>query len=216
MRLADLLLPPACAGCGRYGTLLCSGCQRIMSPAGNPADRFLGGDGGTVIGEHLVLAMAALAYEGALRRAMQRLKYGGAARLAVPLATAALPVLGRLSQVSGPAPLVPVPLHPYRLRARGYNQAQLLSSALAHRAGLQSLDLLMRTQATERQHRLSRLARLRNLRNAFSMATDARPPPVVIVVDDILTTSATLEACAGVLRSAGVDRVYGFAIAREV
>ncbi|MGI8872474.1 MAG: ComF family protein [Candidatus Limnocylindria bacterium] len=187
-----------------------------MRPAGNPADRFLGSDSGTVIGEHLVLAMAALEYEGALRRAMQRLKYGGAARLAGPLAIAALPVLARLLQVSGPAPLVPVPLHPHRLRARGYNQAQLLASALAHGSGLRSLDLLVRTHATERQHRLSRVARLHNLRNAFSMAAEARPPPVVIVVDDILTTSATLEACAGVLRSAGVHRVYGFAIAREV
>ena len=67
-----------------------------------------------------------------------------------------------------------------------------------------------------RQHGLGRTARLHNLRGAFTLRHEARPPPAVILVDDILTTSATLEACAVVLRAAGATSVYGFAIAREV
>ena len=74
----------------------------------------------------------------------------------------------------------------------------------------------LRQRATSQQHRLDRAARLRNLRDAFAVLADARPPPVAILVDDILTTSATLEACAAVLRAAGTTRVLGFAVAREV
>jgi predicted amidophosphoribosyltransferase len=77
-------------------------------------------------------------------------------------------------------------------------------------------DVLVRERATTQQHRLDRAARLRNLREAFAIRPGARPPPVAILVDDILTTSATLEACAAVLRDAGTSRVLGFAVAREV
>ena len=77
-------------------------------------------------------------------------------------------------------------------------------------------ELLVRRRATTRQHRLDRAARLRNLRDAFGVRPDARAPPAVILVDDILTTSATLEACAAVLRDAGAAQVFGFAVAREV
>jgi predicted amidophosphoribosyltransferase len=103
-----------------------------------------------------------------------------------------------------------------RRRERGYNQAELLARELAGHARQPWLDLLERPHATIKQHRLDRAGRLRNLRGAFVMRANARPPPTVIVVDDILTTSATLEACASVLREAGVLHVYGFAIGREV
>jgi ComF family protein len=151
-----------------------------------------------------------------MRRALQRLKYGGAARLANPLAHAAAPALLTLVAVSGPAVLVPVPVHPARFRQRGYNQAALLAGELAARARLPLADLLTRTRATTRQHGLSRAARLHNLRGAFAVIGGQRLPDTVILIDDILTTSATLEACAAVLQSAGVANVFGFAIAREV
>ena len=147
--------------------------------------------------------MSAFRYEAAVRNALQRLKYGASARLAQPLAIAALPAFSRLLEVSGPLPIVPVPVHPDRRRERGYNQAALLAGWLGRSAGLPVIEALVRGRATTRQHRLDRAGRLRNLRDAFRLAEGARPPPSVIVVDDILTTSATLEACAGVLRDAG-------------
>ena len=162
------------------------------------------------------MALAAFAYEGTLRRVLQRLKYGGAARLAGPLAVAALPALRQVASLVGPAPLVPVPVHRDRLRERGYNQAALLAHALSQRAGLPVADLLQRERSTVKQHQLDRAGRLRNLRAAFSATPGTRAPAAVILVDDILTTSATLEACAMVLRAGGVRRVCGLAIAREV
>jgi ComF family protein len=107
-------------------------------------------------------------------------------------------------------------VHEARRRQRGYNQAALLASALGHETGLQVVDILERRRSTARQHGLGKTARLYNLRDAFALRNGACPPASLILVDDILTTSATLESCAQVLRDAGAAPVYGFAIAREV
>jgi ComF family protein len=216
MGLVDLLLPPACAGCGRFGHLVCHDCLAGFRAAATPNDRFMASDPGTIVGDALELAIAAFAHDGNLRRALQRLKYGGSGRIAVPLAAAAAPALDALTGICGPLPLVPVPVHAARMRQRGYNQAALLADALAATTQVPVRDILQRRRATARQHGLGKAARLHNLRGAFALRDGARTPPRVILVDDILTTSATLEACAQVLRDAGAASVYGFAIAREV
>jgi len=216
MSLLDIILPPACAGCGRKGALLCRACLAAFPPASRPEDRFAAPDPAVVVGEALALAMAAFAYDGPLRRALAALKYGGAFRVAPTLAQAAAPALQPLIAVSGPAVLVPVPVHPERRRVRGYNQAALIARELAAVTGLRMEEPLERVRPTTKQHRLHRAARLANLRGAFGMSPAARRPPVVIIVDDIITTTATLEACASVLRDGGAEAVYGFAVAREV
>lgn len=179
-------------------------------------DRFVVADPGIVIGERLTLASAAFAYEGRLRSALGRLKYAGAARVAAPLAAVAMPALQQVRAIAGSAPLVPVPLHPVRARQRGFNQAALLAVQLGRRSGMETSELLVRDRTTTRQHGLDRAARMRNLAGAFRVPPGVRVPPAAVLVDDILTTSATMEACAGVLRDAGCQEVYGVAIAREV
>jgi ComF family protein len=186
------------------------------------ADRFLAPDPSTVVGDALILAVAAFAHRDASQRIIRRLKYGGGRRLAAPLAELALPALRRLLAVTGPATLVPVPLHRDRQRDRGYNQAELLATELARRADLTVWPALVRRRATQRQHGLDRATRLRNLSQAMALSNVPHPRAssggalAVVLVDDILTTGATLEACAAVLRVAGVPAVYGFAVAREV
>jgi ComF family protein len=221
MGLLDLVLPPSCGGCGRYGEVLCLTCRASLSSLWDGASAFLAPDAGVVVGDALTLAVAAVAHRDAAVRVLRRLKYGGGRRLADPLAEVARPALDRLLGVSGPACLVPVPLHAARQRDRGYNQAHLLAVGLARRSGLALWPALVRSRATERQHGLDRASRLRNIRQAMAIdpavaPPGRRPPEAAIVVDDILTTGATLEACAVILRAAGVERVYGFAIAREV
>jgi competence protein ComFC len=217
MGLLELLLPPACAGCGRYGELFCARCRTTLRPARTPDDRFSAADPGIVVGEQLELAIAAFVHEGAMRRALQRLKYSGAARLAACLADLSHPALSDLLKLGDDVPvLVPVPVHPDRLRRRGYNQAALLARELAAWSGVSMTESLVRIRPTTRQHGLGRAARLHNLRGAFGPRD---PPPTgktMVLVDDILTTSATLEACAEVLRASGATRVLGFAVAREV
>jgi ComF family protein len=212
--LLDLLMPPACAGCGRSGSLLCGSCLGALSTPSHADDRFLAPDAGVVVGDALALAVAAYAYDGPMRRALAALKYMGTSRLAPILARSALPALCGLLEVTGHATLVPIPVHRERRRERGYNQAELLARELARSTGLAWRDLLKRSRSTTKQHRLNRAARLHNLRGAFHAS--AHPPSTVVLVDDIITTTATLEACASVLRDAGSEAVYGFAIAREV
>lgn len=187
-----------------------------MRSASLPGDRFAAADPGFVVGDAMELAIAAFTHHETTRRVLQRLKYGGAGRLATPLARAAAPSFVALLALSGTAPLVPVPVHAARRRQRGYNQAELLAVELARLTGLPVADVLVRHRPTTRQHGLGWAARLHNLRGALGIRLGARPPPVAILVDDILTTSATLEACAEILRSHGTNRVFGFAIAREV
>lgn len=186
----------------------------MLRAPSSSADRFAAADAGVVLGDALLLAVAAFAYEGPMRRALAALKYMGASRLAPHLADAALPALEALLLVSGPAVLAPVPVHRERLRARGYNQAELIARELAKRSKLTCRTVLERVRPTTKQHRLNRVARLQNLRGAFEVV--GAPPPAVILVDDIITTTATLEACASVLKAAGCETVYGLAIAREV
>ena len=167
-----------------------------------------------MVGDALLAACAAFAYEGPMRRALAALKYTGASRLAPILAELSLPTLDQVARMAGPAALVPIPIHRERLATLGYNQAALLAEALARRRRMRVTAALRRDRPTTKQHRLNRVARLQNLRGAFAAA--GRAPPVVILVDDIITTTATLEACASVLREAGCGTVYGFAVAREV
>ncbi len=214
MGIVDLVLPPACAGCGRFGGVLCHRCIGLFSHPFDDRDRFLVADAGMVVGERLHLAVAAFAYSGPMRRALAALKYTGVSRLAPVLAEQSSPRLRELAAIAGPATLVPVPVHLDRLRERGYNQAALLAEALGSSAGIAVHETLARVRRTTKQHRLNRAARLRNLRDAFVAVH--RPPETAILVDDIITTTATLEACAGVLIGAGCHAVYGFAIAREL
>ena len=214
--LLDLLMPPACASCGRSGALMCPRCLNAFQVASRPADRFLAPDAGVVVGESLSLAVAAFAHAGPMRRALAALKYAGASRLAPILARQAEPALGRLLDLTGPAALVPVPVHIQRRRARGYNQAELLARQLGRLLQLPVADPLVRARPTTKQHRLNRAARLQNLQGAFAVSPASAIPSTAIVVDDIITTTATLEACASVLLNAGCQAVYGFAVAREV
>jgi ComF family protein len=213
MGLFDVVVPPACAGCGAIGRILCPACRSSLRPPGHDRDRFVAPDPGVVIGESCELSVAAFEYEGPARRALAHLKYNGVRRIAPELALESFSRLQRLLLVTGPAVLVPIPLHVTRQRLRGYNQSRLIALALADRARLPVCDVLVRRRPTTVQHRLDRGARLRNLRGAFE--TTGPAPNVVVLVDDILTTVATLETCATVLRDAGARSVYGFAIARE-
>ena len=111
--------------------------------------------------------------------------------------------------------LIPIPLHPRRLRERGYDQALELARPLARR-----LDLPLRAQAlvrardTAAQSRLDARQRRRNLRGAFAWRGDIAVPAHVVLIDDVMTTGATLHSAAQTLRRAGVLRVDAWVCAR--
>jgi ComF family protein len=202
--LAALLAPP-CAACGRIidaplDGAVCAGCWDTIVPA--PAPFTLRG---------IVSARAIGAYEGSLRAIVHALKYDGrrsvAPRLSRLLATCGHDVL---STADG---LVPVPLHPRRVRERGFNQAEDLARGL----GLPILHAIGRVRHTQPQVDLAAADRHRNVRDAFRAT--GRPDlrgKTIVLVDDVSTTGATLEACARALQDAGARELRAVIAARAV
>jgi ComF family protein len=122
-----------------------------------------------------------------------------------------------------PSVVVPVPLHPARERERGFNQAEILCRGFlaalrrAQRQHLPQLETgcLRRLRATQTQSGLSFEKRLENVRGAFGVeAGDRLRGRAVLLVDDVMTTGATVSACAGVLKRAQAARVVVFTVAR--
>jgi ComF family protein len=114
-----------------------------------------------------------------------------------------------------PQLIVPVPLHPRRLRERGYNQAWELARPLARALRIPcDIDALQRVRNTDAQTGLDAPARRRNLRDAFVLREGIVLPAHVAILDDVFTTGATLAECARVLKRAGVARVDVWALAR--
>ncbi len=103
------------------------------------------------------------------------------------------------------AVLVPVPLHAVRQRERGYNQSLWLAQVFANEAGASCRELLVRTRDTGTQTALGREERLKNMRGAFALrqAVKIHPQQSYVLVDDVITTGATLDACASALLRAG-------------
>ncbi|HWC05731.1 MAG TPA: ComF family protein [Gemmatimonadota bacterium] len=218
-RLLDLLLPPLCLHCGasldaaRPGC--CPACLDELRPLGEEGCRRCGlprpgsPDGCARCRDWPagLEARAAVRYAGVAVSLVRHLKYAGWLHLAATCAEA----MADHIQVASLDALVPVPLHPVRLRARGYNQARALAEALGAIHGWPVLEVVERARATRSQVGLDRAGRAANVEGAFV----CRPgvPAVIGLVDDVTTSGATLAAAGSALLTAGARRVVGLAFA---
>ncbi len=111
--------------------------------------------------------------------------------------------------------LVPVPLHPTKLRERGYNQSLLLAQAVSQGSGIPLIDdALIKVRRTKSQTKLSLEERVENVKGAFEVKSRERVKGKrLIIIDDVLTTGSTLNSCAEALREAGAQEVYGLTLA---
>ena len=206
-RALALVAPPFCWSCGddaRPSEPLCSRCRAELS--------WLGDEPLVIAGD--VEAWAPLAYQGPARALVRALKFRGAAGLAEPMA--AQIVAGAPTDLLGAgAQLVPVPLHRARARRRGFNQAERLAAAIARRTGLPVSDCLHRRgPAAARQVGRGRAERLAGIGDAVELRPGVGAPSRVVLVDDVVTTGATLAACAAALRGAGARGVRAVSYAR--
>jgi len=216
MELAlDAALPAICVGCGREGRPLCDACvpgldRRLDAPAGVaiglPAD----------LPKPLLQLDWCAPFTGTARSALHAIKYGGEQRLAEPLGAA---VARRWARVGVGADLVThVPVHAGRARTRGYDQAQLIARSAARHLDLPYAPLLSRERATMAQFDLDRRDRAANVAGAFVARTGGGVDPAgrwILLVDDVVTTGATLAACAEALERPGALGCSAVTLARE-
>jgi ComF family protein len=197
------LFPDRCGGCSRVGELLCERCRGALAPYPRDPERLPASLDGVRV---------AFVFASPLREVVHQFKYRRVRRLAQPL--------GRLMAAHLAArPLaidavLPVPLHPQRLAERGFNQAEDLACEVARALGQPLARGLERARATGQQAQLDARQRADNVRGAFCWRAGA-PPRRILIVDDVLTTGATIGACAETLREAGAEAVYGLALARS-
>jgi len=154
-------------------------------------------------------------HDGAVRAAVHALKYRGLSSLAPAMAGAMADLLAEWAPEIDA--IVPVPLFGMRRRVRGYNQSALLAREIGRRAGLPvEPHALVRRRATPPQVRQAGYeARLANIEGAFAAGPLCVEGRSVLLVDDVMTTGATLGACARVLLDAGCGPVFALTYARE-
>lgn len=164
------------------------------------------------------LARSFALYNFPMVRAILLLKHDAVAPLGVWFAGRLAEVMAREPDLMTADVVVPVPLHPARLRERGYNQAELIARPLARRLRLNlSTVLLVRTKPRPDKLRLSRKERWTTVRGAYVAPEGARVDKLhVLLVDDVMATGATLDACSQALRKAGAARVTALTVARTV
>lgn len=223
------LLAPACAACDTpllcpVDSPVCDACWRAVSPIPAPCCVRCGEPLWTGAGPAcprcaahepaFAIARSAARYDGPLRDVIHAFKFERRRVLATPLA--ALMRRAGHDLLAGADAVVPVPLHPWRALRRGFNQADDLASRL----GPPVWRILHRTRGGPPQSALAGAERRANVAGAFAirygvrLVAARRRTAAVVLVDDVMTTGATLDACAQALRRAGVRQVAALTLAR--
>jgi len=161
---------------------------------------------------------SAAVYDGVVREAIHRFKFEGRKRLAGPLGHLLVKYISELPNIDMREMhyIVPVPLHAKRFRKRGFNQAELLSNILSKYYSIPVFPILKRTIDTKPQFSLPIEHRGNNVRGAFQAGVERGKieGKNLILFDDIYTTGATINECAGVLRKAGARKVEVVVLSR--
>jgi ComF family protein len=177
-------------------------------------------------GNQFGIARAALVYNETATEIIHNLKYRGKIQLAGPLGELLLTAFRFFWDIDGIDMVLPVPLHPGRLRQRGFNQAYLLIWSWPHLAARYGndlalirieRDLLIRTKPTAPQSALGRDQRADNIKDAFDLKRhDAVAGKKILLIDDVYTTGATANECGRLLLDRGAQKVDVLTLARAV
>ncbi|MFA5948631.1 MAG: ComF family protein [Candidatus Gracilibacteria bacterium] len=217
-----ILFPVLCIACGKEGGYLCENClpkiwnkrckYRISTKSGIYID-----------GSFFVFE-----YEknSAVLKLIQKLKYTFSEEIAEILSeflyTHFEDVLSEIQKSQNWA-ITFVPIYRKRFLWRGFNQAKLIARIIAYKSGIPMRRYLIKTKNTATQVGLDRIGRIINLRGAFCVAMEFGKSNErknltgknVILIDDVLTTGATLNECAKVLKRAGAEKVYGMVLVKQ-
>lgn len=212
--ILDLLFPIECLGCHQADVWLCSNCLTNIKINPQPIQKldlspsFL--DGFLVASDWNDLV---------LQEVVHKYKYNFVQELAAPLADLLAQKIIQLNLAEFLCEkmlLVPVPLHRQRYAWRGFNQAELLAENLTDKFNIPlNKKLIVRSKNTSSQVKLPGKDREKNILNAFSFYSSA--PNLnknILLIDDIITTGATMNEIAKLLKSRGIEKVWGLALAK--
>jgi ComF family protein len=220
----DFLFPQKCLGCGNEGELICRPCRDIMPRIHPPICPRCGKPQASGIlcpncinwKYNIDAIRSPFKFEGIIREAIHQYKYKNLRSL-----TGLFGLLLKDFWLKEPFPVelvIPVPLHPRRLKERGYNQSALLASEFGKIFHLPVLPtgltrvkyILPQTQTKSVEERME------NLKNAFLCRDNIIKTKQILLIDDVSTSGATLDSCAEALKTAGAKSVCGIALAREL
>ena len=230
MNILDIIFPKHCVGCGKIGAYLCPDCRKqVVLVATNECvcpvcDRkALGGATHPRCRSRCSLdgLTSFFYYTTVMRELIRSIKYRFVSDMVIPLIDLIPPALFGLLPMSKTEPsiIVPIPLHPSRLRFRGFNQAEKFGAILSSKLQVpMRTDMLIRTKKTDPQVSMKdRDKRLNNMEGVFAVRPEATPGlqnTGIFLLDDVFTTGATIRAAAKILKRNGAKFVWAVTIAR--
>lgn len=217
-KITALYAPHECVGCQREGAVWCLACRPSAPQAVRRCYRCKAADPDNLTckacrrSTPLTRVQASTRYELTAKAVLWQLKFGRMRAAATEIAAFMQPSFEKLK--GSEVIVVHIPTATSRVRMRGYDQAKLIARACAGRAGLRHASLLMRT-GQERQVGVRRSQRLTQLENAFRIKNPVLVKGAhIVLVDDVVTTGATLEAAAKVLKAAGAKKIEAIVFAQ--
>jgi len=222
--VVDSFFPRRCVGCGRLGGFFCPECLGKLPGLSPPLCPNCGRPqaSGIVCPDcwqrqtEIDGIRSLFRFDDIIRKAIHQLKYRNLKAISPCLAELLADYL-RSNPLPGEA-LICVPLHPRRLRERGYNQSNLLARELGERIDLPVIEnCLIRVKQTQPQVRAADVEeRRRNVAGAFVCRDERVSGRQIILIDDVCTSGATLESCAVAVKNKGATSVWGLTLAREI
>ncbi|UCF64300.1 MAG: ComF family protein [bacterium] len=217
--LLQLLYPPLCLGCRTIieerGNIdaICGKCLQSLTPVPDSYTRQ------EVLSRlspcYLEELFCAFQFDDLVQSIIHEIKYRKAPKLARQLASQARSYIIANVPWLEKDPVIPVPLFRLREKERGFNQSRAISEGVF--AGSENPvydDILFRSRPTQSQTELHRDERLQNISGAFTLKHPERVKNKnLILVDDVVTTGATLNECARILKEAGAEKIWGLTLA---
>ena len=222
--LLHLIAPALCPACsGRLAATeraLCAACRSSLEPAPFPRDLYLDLVGlfpADEIALDAVGALLSFRRGGPVQNLVHAIKYHGASRLGIEMGRELGRGLAMFREFQQIDLVVPIPLHSARRRERGFNQAESIGRGIAAALDIPlAAGAVVRRSNTRSQTRLDAEERVGNMTAAFTAFSRAVAGARVLLCDDVLTTGATLNACADALLCAGARSVVGGCLARDI
>ena len=215
--VVNLFFPPMCPGCNqRINELqsgICPDCWEQMIPL-SPLEIQA-----KQVPEHLEAVFPVFNFGPLIQNLIHALKYQGYKSLGIALGKSAGIQVRPMIPTDSDTALIPIPLHPIKLRERGYNQSDYIADGFARSLQLPvRKGILGRIKNTVTQTQLTAEERRQNMQDAFAVKKHADLTNVknVILIDDVLTTGSTMNAAAEVLKKVGIQRIYGLTIAAPI